>query len=139
VWAKSFSAKSFRRTCLERGGVESRTERPHHHGRKDYRNDAKKTGSRLLVRAHDTPHQRDAPGAVVTVVCGGKRYVRVADPAFSYLSSNDARAHFGIPGATRADRIEVRWPDGSREVFPAAALNQSIVLKKGQGKPTTTH
>ena len=102
-----------------------------------YRNDAKKTGSWLLVRAHDTPHQRDAPGAVVTVFSGGKRYLRVADPAFSYLSSNDARAHFGIPGATRADRIEVRWPDGSREVFPAVPLNQSIVLKKGQGKPTT--
>lgn len=100
-----------------------------------YRNDAKKVGSWLQVRAWDIPHKRDAHAAVVTVLAGGKKYVRVANPAFSYLSSNDPRAHFGIPGATRADGISVLWPDGVREVFPGVALNQSIVLNKGQGKP----
>jgi hypothetical protein len=61
----------------------------------------------------------------------------VADPAFSYLSSNDPRAHFGIPGATRADSIQVLWPDGTREAFPGGALDRSIVLEKGSGKPAT--
>jgi hypothetical protein len=61
--------------------------------------------------------------------------VRIADPAFSYLSASDPRAHFGIAGASGADSIRVRWPDGVEEIFPGVALNQSIVLKKGQGKP----
>ncbi|MGH9389171.1 MAG: CRTAC1 family protein, partial [Vicinamibacteria bacterium] len=60
-----------------------------------YRNDAPKKGRWLMVRALDG--KRDAHGAVVTVSAGGKRYVRLADPAYSYLSSNDPRAHFGIP------------------------------------------
>jgi hypothetical protein len=99
-----------------------------------YRNDTKKVGSFLVVRAWDEKRKRDAPGAVVTVSAGGKTYVRVADPAFSYLSANDPRAHFGIPGASRADSIRVRWPDGSEEIFPGVALDQSIVLEKGRGK-----
>jgi enediyne biosynthesis protein E4 len=102
-----------------------------------YRNDARKQGGYLLVRAWDESRKRDAHGAVVTVTASGKAYVRVADPAFSYLSSNDPRAHFGIPGATRAEGIRVRWPDGTEEAFPGVALNQSIVLKKSQGKPSS--
>ncbi|HEX9724554.1 MAG TPA: CRTAC1 family protein [Vicinamibacteria bacterium] len=102
-----------------------------------YRNDARKVGSWLLVRAWDDKRKRDAHSAVVTVTASGKKYVRVADPGFSYLSSNDPRAHFGIPGASRADGVTVRWPDGVEEAFPGVALNQSIVLKKGGGKPST--
>jgi hypothetical protein len=100
-----------------------------------YRNDTKKVGSFLLVRAWDEKRKRDAHGAVVTVSVGGRTYVRVADPAFSYLSANDPRAHFGIPGSSRADSIRVRWPDGVEEIFPGVVLNQSIVLEKGRGKP----
>jgi hypothetical protein len=102
-----------------------------------YRNDARKVGGWLLVRAWDQKRKRDAHGAVVTVTASGRKYVRVADPAFSYLSSNDPRAHFGIPESTRADGIRVRWPEGIEEEFPGVALNQSIVLKKGAGKPST--
>jgi len=102
-----------------------------------YRNDARKAGSWLLVRAWDEKRNRDAHGAVVTITASGKKYVRVADPGFSYLSSNDPRAHFGIPGASRAEGVRVRWPDGVEEAFPGVALNQSIVLKKGEGKPST--
>jgi hypothetical protein len=100
-----------------------------------YRNDAKKAGSFLLVRAWDKERKRDAQGALVTVSAGGKNYVRVADPAFSYLSASDPRAHFGIRGASRADSIRVRWPDGVEETFPGVALNQAIVVERGRGKP----
>lgn len=99
-----------------------------------YRNDAPKVGKWLRVRAWDEAHHRDAHGAVVTVLAGGRQYLAVADPGFSYLSSNDPRAYFGIPGATRADWVKVRWPDGTEETFPGVALDQSIVLKKGSGK-----
>ena len=99
-----------------------------------YLNDAPKKGSYLLVRAWDEPRKRDAPGAVVTVSAGGKSYVRVADPAFSYLSAGDPQAHFGLPGVSRVDGIRILWPDGKEEVFPGIAVNQSVVLKRGRGK-----
>jgi hypothetical protein len=65
---------------------------------------------------------------------GGKEYVRVANPGYSYLSSNDPRAHFGVAGAEAAELIRVLWPDGTEEVFPGLELNQSIVVEKGKGK-----
>jgi hypothetical protein len=102
-----------------------------------YRNDAEKAGTWLLVRAWDGKRKRDAHGAIVTVSAGGKKYVRVASPAFSYLSSGDPRAHFGIPGASRADSIQIRWPDGGTETFGGVPLGQSIVLEKGRGKIVT--
>ncbi len=102
-----------------------------------YRNDAKKVGSYLLVRAWDEKRKRDAPGALVTVSAGGKKYLRVADTAFSYLSANDPRAHFGIPGVRRADSVRVRWPGGTEEDFGAMDLNQSVVLKRGRGRSVT--
>ena len=100
-----------------------------------FRNDAPKRGSWLEVRALDVA-RRDAHGAEITVIAAGREYVRVANPGFSYLSSNDPRAHFGIAGAGKAESIRVRWPDGTLEDFPGVALNRSIVVEKGTGKKT---
>jgi hypothetical protein len=97
-----------------------------------YRNDAPKKGRWLLVRALEG--KRDAHGALVTVVAGGKRYVRLADPGYSYLSSNDPRAHFGIPGASQVDAIVVRWLGGVEERFPGSPLDRVVVLRKGEGQ-----
>jgi enediyne biosynthesis protein E4 len=98
-----------------------------------YRNDATKKGDWLLVRAFEPRLKRDAPGARVTVVSGGKRFVRVATPGYSYLSSNDPRAHFGIPKGARIDSIEIVWPDGTRENFPGPETNRAVTLSKGSG------
>ena len=97
-----------------------------------FRNDADKAGSWLFVRTVEG--KRDAQGAVVTLRAGGKRYTRTADPAYSYLSSNDPRAHFAVVGAERFEEILVRWPDGSKESFPGGALNRVLVVEKGTGK-----
>jgi len=97
-----------------------------------FRNDAPKKGSWLLVRA--LSGKADAHSAVVTLAAGGREYVRVAHPGYSYRSSNDPRAHFGVVGADAAEAIRVLWPDGTEEAFPGTALNQSIVLEKGKGK-----
>jgi len=102
-----------------------------------FRNDAPRKGRYLMVRAYDKELQRDAHGAVVTVSASGKTYARTADSSYSYLSSNEPKAHFGIPGASRADSIRVRWPDGSEEVFPGVELDQAVTLEKGKGRKAT--
>ncbi len=53
-----------------------------------------------------------AIGARVTVTVGSMRMVHEIAAVTGYLSQSDSRAHFGLGGATRADRIEIRWPDG---------------------------
>ena len=90
-----------------------------------------------MVRAYDPELERDAHGAVVTVSASGKTYARTADSGYSYLSSNEPKAHFGIPDASRADSIRVRWPDGSEEDFPGVELDQAVTVEKGNGRKAT--
>lgn len=95
-----------------------------------YRNDFPKKGHWLLIRAFDPKLKRDAIGAEVTVVCQGKKTLRNASPAYSYLNSNDPRVHFGLGFATSVDSIIVRWPDGTEQTFPGTKVDQIITLNK---------
>lgn len=98
-----------------------------------YRNDAPKKGDWLVVRAFEPRAKRDSHGARVTVNAGAKRYVRIASPGGSYLSSHDPRAHFGLPRGVKVDSVEIAWPDGTREIYPAVATNRAVTLSKGAG------
>ena len=100
-----------------------------------YRNVVPNKGHWLLVRAVDPAlGGRDAYGAEVAVQAGGRRRVGWINPGYSYVSSNDPRAHFGLGSATRVEAIEVIWPDGKAESFPDAAADQVLVLRRGEGK-----
>jgi hypothetical protein len=101
-----------------------------------YRNIAQKSGGWLIVRAVEPDlGGRDAYGALLTVVAGPRRWQRLIQPAYSYLSSSDPRAHFGLGDASEIDRIEVRWPDGSRENFAGGHVNRIRTLEHGRGRP----
>jgi hypothetical protein len=97
------------------------------------RNDAPKSGRWLLVRAFDPQTRRDAHGAVVTVTLGENRFVRLAQPGQSYLSSGDPRAHFGLPADGAIEALTVTWPDGTTETFEAPEANRMLVVRKGEG------
>ena len=87
----------------------------------------------LLVDAFDPRLNRRALGSRVTVTSGGRRQRRTIQSAMSYLSSSDPRAHFGFGTAATAVSILVRWPDGLEETFGDIAVDQTIVLRRGEG------
>jgi hypothetical protein len=99
-----------------------------------YRNAAPKRGHWLMIRALDPALHRDAYGAEVQVRAGSRRRLRGINPGYSYLCSNDPRAHFGLGQAAHVDEIQVLWPDGSEEVFEGRDADQLVVLHKGEGK-----
>ena len=41
--------------------------------------------------------------------------------------------HFGLGDATAIDDVEVRWPSGATEHFPAPQIDHIVTLKEGQG------
>jgi len=51
----------------------------------------------------------------------------------SYYSHNDIRLHFGLGLAKRADRIEIRWPNGQTETIRDVVCNQIAVVEEGKG------
>jgi hypothetical protein len=100
-----------------------------------YRNVAPRRGHWLMVRAVDPAlGGRDAYGAEVTVRAGDRSWRRWLNPGYSYLCSNDPRAHFGLGSAGHVDLLQVIWPDGSEEVFPGRPADQAVVLRKGEGQ-----
>jgi len=74
-------------------------------------------------------------GATVSISRGGegKRQYRQANPTYSYMASNDPRAHFGLVGEREAREIQVRWPNGTVESFGTKPAGSYHVLKKGTG------
>ncbi|HLW68169.1 MAG TPA: CRTAC1 family protein, partial [Gemmataceae bacterium] len=99
-----------------------------------FRNVAPKRGHWLIVRAIDPTLHRDAYGAEITLQGAGRRWWGMINPGSSYLCSNDPRAHFGLGAADRIESLTVVWPDGKEEVFPGCAADQTVVLRKGEGR-----
>ncbi len=81
-----------------------------------------------------TTSNRDAIGARVTLHSAGRLWVDEVRSGSSYNSSNDLRLHFGLGQTTALTSIEVRWPTGRTESFPAPAhLDHILTLTEGTG------
>jgi enediyne biosynthesis protein E4 len=55
----------------------------------------------------------------------------------SYLSQNDLRLHFGLGTHPRADKVEVTWPSGAKEVLPNLPVDRFYVVQEGKGIVST--
>lgn len=97
-----------------------------------FRNDAPRGDHHWLI-VRTLTGKRDAHGAIVTLDAGGKKLVRQANPSFSYLSSNDPRAHFGLAEAHDVKELTVTWPDGRRERFPITGVDRIVTVTEGAG------
>jgi hypothetical protein len=76
---------------------------------------------------------RDATGAVVYLTTGKLRQRGDVVSGGGYSSQNDPCLLFGLGPATKVDRLEVHWPDGSVELFDAPALDRTLTLTQGKG------
>jgi hypothetical protein len=97
------------------------------------RNDGGNRGHALLIRLIGSRGNRDAIGARVRVTTGAGTQTRHVKAGSSYLSQNDVRVHVGIGAATRADRVEVRWPDGRMETVRNIDADRLITIRQGEG------
>jgi len=80
-----------------------------------------------------TRSNRSAIGARVRVVSGNVVQVAEVRGGGSYYAQNDLRVHFGIGQASGVDRVEVRWPNGLEEQWPAPAIDRITTLTEGTG------
>jgi enediyne biosynthesis protein E4 len=87
----------------------------------------------LTLKLVGTRSNRSAIGARVRCSSGGVRQVQEVRGGGSYASQNDLRVHFGLGPATKADRIEVRWPNGLEEAWTDQAVDRVTVLREGTG------
>lgn len=92
------------------------------------RNDGGNRNHWLMVRPMTLGGKRDALGARVGVHAGGMVQIMDHCPTRSYLSQGDPRLHFGLGAASKADRVEIRWPDGTQTVLADVPTNQILTI-----------
>jgi hypothetical protein len=78
----------------------------------------------------------DAIGAQVSLTIGKVTQRQDVISGGSYASAPDLRVHFGLGSATRIDRLEVRWPSGTRETISLPSVDQLFTIR--EGKPLQT-
>ena len=76
-----------------------------------------------------SPENREAFGTQVLLEVGGRRYLREVMNMRS-TGQSASRLHFGLGTAEVVDRIEVRWPDGSRSELLDVAARQMLVVEQ---------
>ncbi|MEM7246370.1 MAG: CRTAC1 family protein [Acidobacteriota bacterium] len=91
-------------------------------------------GAWLRVRAFDPRLNRDAIGAELRLVAGGRVMLRTIKGGSGYLNAAPAEAHFGLSDLESAQFLEVRWPDGLKEEHDVPGLNRQLVVERGAGR-----
>ncbi len=71
----------------------------------------------LKVRLTGTTSNRDALGAVVTVVTSEASYMKVNDGQSGYLSHSRAPLYFGLNESDEVSEIRCQWPSGSVQLI----------------------
>ncbi len=92
-----------------------------------------KNGHWLLVLLQGSNGNRDAIGARLVLRVRDEKHLRVVSAGSGFLSSNDPREHFGLGAATKADELEVTWPDGRVERFPDVAADHLYTIEDSGG------
>lgn len=81
-----------------------------------------------------TSSNRDAIGARVMLRSAKRLWVDEVRSGSSYNSSSDLRPHFGLGAETALTGLEVRWPNGEREIFDVPkSVDRFIEVTEGSG------
>ena len=93
-------------------------------------NELAEAGHWLEVTLRGKGRMTDAIGAVVKLRAGRLNMMRLVQSGTSYLSQEDMRRHFGLGAATRAEALEVVWPDGSVTRRENVAADQRLEIRQ---------
>ena len=85
----------------------------------------------LTVELEAPGMNRFAIGASVIAEVGGRKLLRFVKSGGSFASASDLRLHFGLGAATTVDRLEVTWPDGSKQTETGVACDRKLRWRKG--------
>jgi hypothetical protein len=82
----------------------------------------------ILLKLIGHRSNRDAIGAVVTLVTSSGQQYATVSTASSYLSASDKRVHFGLGGESSIQKLEIRWPSGVRQTLTNVAVDQVLQI-----------
>lgn len=99
-----------------------------------YRNHASGR-NRITVTLQGVASNLRGLGATILVTTKAGVQSRIVTSARGWLSASDTTAVFGLGNAEKVDRLEVRWPGNTRQVFENLVANRSYVISEPVGQP----
>lgn len=102
-----------------------------------FRNNVGQDGNYLRIALEGNEKTgRDAFSAIVRVKTSQGTLTKIKDGGTGFISQHDPRLLFGLGKDTSAEWIEVRWPHGKVERFPAGAARAgaTLLLREGTGR-----
>ncbi|MBM3787483.1 MAG: CRTAC1 family protein [Acidobacteria bacterium] len=97
------------------------------------RSQARPAGNAVIVQCVGTKSNRSGIGTRVALITGERRRIAEVQSGSGYYSHNDLRLHFGLGEATKAGRLEIRWPSGLQETIRDAPANHVLRVEEGRG------
>jgi hypothetical protein len=95
-------------------------------------NEARNSNHWLSLKLQGVKSNRDGIGAVVSTSVGGHTWKQMVTTSGSFMSASDIRVHIGLGAGTEADRIEIRWPSGTRTVRTHVKADQFLNIVEGK-------
>jgi hypothetical protein len=78
---------------------------------------------------------RDAVGARVTAITGGRTLTQEVSGGHSYLSAPEKTLTFGLGRAPAIESLEIRWPDGTRETRRDLRGGSTVLVEEKTSPP----
>jgi hypothetical protein len=76
---------------------------------------------------------RDAIGSIAYLTAGKIRQRLDVISGAIYCSQNDMTLHFGLGAATKVDKLEIQWANGTVEAFDITAVDKTAIIVQGKG------
>ena len=97
------------------------------------RNEGGNQNQWLQVDLEGAQSNRQALGAKLRLVTGGRAQLRQVGAQSSYLSQNSLIEHFGLGAELSVDTLEIIWPSGVRQFLHNIKTNQTIHVMERAG------
>ncbi len=82
----------------------------------------------LKLRLKGTKSNADAIGAWVTLETNGKKQTRYHIAGQAFDGQDTPLVHFGLGKADKAEKIQIRWPDGQKQTLTNTPADQTILV-----------
>jgi hypothetical protein len=96
-----------------------------------------KTHHYLTVKLTGNSKNLGGIGATIRIYYQGKQQFYDQQPCRGYMSTDDAKAHFGIGTTDEVDSLRIRWADGKTELVKNIKANQTISLQYKNARAVT--
>ena len=93
----------------------------------------------LQIKLEGESPNRRGIGATLILTAGGQKQHLYHSPYRGYMSTMETLEQFGLSRATRADSLEIIWPDGRSQLLTGLDVDRTLTVRQRDASTTSTN